>query len=1090
MGNAGHSGTAGPGSGAARFSPEEVRALKTAFKDLALRSPGKTVDKATFLLFFPLPGLHGERLFSVFDYKNQGVLDLEEFIVGLGTVCRGSFEEKANLIYRIYDIKGDGVRKKDLKMMLLHMPQHAFFLPRVQQLADHAGADAGAESDAVPPPLLHVVGEEEEEGEEEDDDDQEEGDKEAPRLTATSEGAAGTTSVAVNVPLDEELDASPQSLLDANEAPLQSPMASADDEDEDQYSEAKLHEALVDMLVEQAFAECDLTLAGNLSNEQFRLWVERTPEVVAFFESVFPSFDAANTSTSINGDADRRTDIPATAADEPAGAADGTAQPASGPRLNVSYPYVGPSGPYSNRATPCLTPAGSPAVGTPSMSIAHRASRVDLSTFFATVSSGNSTPGVPPATPGVVTYASVVAGKSVPHKTASLSSVASAVTATSLGGASQSQAQDAGAGAATRRPQPSSSPLMVASAASTDIEVEGAFVSPLLPSAAPPSLAAVGAGSNNNNNNNNREILITDDGPQFELDAPAGAAGEDDDAYDTEGEAVIPLSPSRMTGGQMVGVSRVYKGTLFKVGRRFHKILGRWYVLFADDNLLYYYHNRHDTKPAGVIFLEGCFVNPTEASPEDGPPVVQDKKTSPSSAFIKFHESAGAQEGELPVESVREGEVGDPQPQTKPRPVPSPSSSQPVGGGSFRDTLHSLLQLVCGGLCSRSAGATARGEAAILEDSTHHGGGAAVAGDKPATAEMSSATDAVRHPKGLFGIEIVTGDKDRRVVYSRSKRARDEWLAAMRVASRVVPFDAVYEILEEIGSGRFCKVHKCRHRESNKLFAVKVIDKSTLSTADKELMRTEVAVLKLVREPHIVQLESVFKSRNHLYIVMELSEDGDLFSLLAGGRRLSEVEAYQVMRPLLRAVDYLHSRGIVHRDVKPENILCGKRLGDVKIADFGLSFLMASAELEMLPCGTLSYVSPEVITGKGYDHEADLWSLGVVLFLMVTGELPYDSGHKRGIVEKILHRDIPTTNEVFQTLSPEFMQLLRGLLTKDPSQRLTASDALKLPWFSLMKQRVKELRQAKQQQQQQQQQEAPPREEGKVADDASALVVT
>jgi calcium/calmodulin-dependent protein kinase I len=156
------------------------------------------------------------------------------------------------------------------------------------------------------------------------------------------------------------------------------------------------------------------------------------------------------------------------------------------------------------------------------------------------------------------------------------------------------------------------------------------------------------------------------------------------------------------------------------------------------------------------------------------------------------------------------------------------------------------------------------------------------------------------------------------------------------------------------------------------------------------------------------------------------------------------------MLPLLESVAYLHRLGIVHRDLKPENILCGDKAGDLKIADFGLSKLVHPEEIMKMPCGTLNYVAPEVLSQKGYGREADIWSVGVIMYLLIRGVLPFQSKTKQEIVQKTLHAEVNVDNDpVLSNMSPSGKALLKGLLTKEPALRLTAQEALKHEWFAM-----------------------------------------
>ncbi|KAG6950395.1 hypothetical protein JG687_00014332 [Phytophthora cactorum] len=304
-----------------------------------------------------------------------------------------------------------------------------------------------------------------------------------------------------------------------------------------------------------------------------------------------------------------------------------------------------------------------------------------------------------------------------------------------------------------------------------------------------------------------------------------------------------------------------------------------------------------------------------------------------------------------------------------------------------------------------------------------------------------------------YGIDIVPepgSSREKRTVFARSLDAQKRWAAALRKATDKSSIEEVYNVGAQLGRGRFSKVCEATHKCTGVKSAVKIIDKSKLQPTEKELLRTEIAILKLVHHPNIIRLYDVYEDRQYIFIVTELVSGGELFNRIVGRARYTEVEARLVMRPLLESVNYLHRLGIVHRDLKPENILCGEALTDLKIADFGLSKLVHPEELMKMPCGTLNYVAPEVLALVGYGREADIWSLGVIMYLLLRGELPFYGKAKSEVIQKTLHAEVNLeTDSAWRSVSPAGKALLRGLLTKDPARRLTAQDALLHEWFSV-----------------------------------------
>lgn len=315
--------------------------------------------------------------------------------------------------------------------------------------------------------------------------------------------------------------------------------------------------------------------------------------------------------------------------------------------------------------------------------------------------------------------------------------------------------------------------------------------------------------------------------------------------------------------------------------------------------------------------------------------------------------------------------------------------------------------------------------------------------------------DEASEVKGYYGIELLhqdlcTGEHhkhDRRVVYCKTEGERDEWLHSLQRAAHVVPIEQDYVIGKELGKGRFSTVCECVNKMTTIHYAVKIIEKAKIEPEEKSLLRTEIAVLKLVNHPNIIKLQGTYESRTHIYIVMEKLTGGELFEQIVGKPRFSEDDAAKLIRPLLESVGYLHDLGIVHRDIKPENVLCGKNLEEVKIADFGLSKMVLPTEKMDTACGTLSYVAPEVLTMQGYGQEADIWSIGVILFLVLCGKLPFDGSNNDDIITATIKAEIRVSPSTWNGLSEEARSLIKALLQKDPKERITARAALKHPFI-------------------------------------------
>ena len=233
--------------------------------------------------------------------------------------------------------------------------------------------------------------------------------------------------------------------------------------------------------------------------------------------------------------------------------------------------------------------------------------------------------------------------------------------------------------------------------------------------------------------------------------------------------------------------------------------------------------------------------------------------------------------------------------------------------------------------------------------------------------------------------------------------------------------------------------------------------KDSMNEKELELLRTEIAVMKLMSHPNIITLEDIYESKTKIHIVMELIRGGELFQHIVGRKRFSELETYKLIRPIADALKYMHSLGVVHRDLKPENILCEKGLKNIRIADFGLSQLVAPTVQLKLACGTLSYVAPEVLNSLGYGSPADIWSLGVIAFLVIRGKLPYTAKTQEQTVKNIQESKnvIKLDDKYWNTCSPECCDVISRMLDKDPLTRITASEILTHEWSRRMAKELK-----------------------------------
>ncbi|KAI3701594.1 hypothetical protein L6452_26783 [Arctium lappa] len=255
-----------------------------------------------------------------------------------------------------------------------------------------------------------------------------------------------------------------------------------------------------------------------------------------------------------------------------------------------------------------------------------------------------------------------------------------------------------------------------------------------------------------------------------------------------------------------------------------------------------------------------------------------------------------------------------------------------------------------------------------------------------------------------------------------------------------------YELGRQLGHGTFAKVYHSRNVHTGKSVAMKVVGKEkVIKVGMMDQIKREISVMKMVRHPNIVELYEVMASKSKIYFAMELVRGGELFSKIAKGR-LREDVARSYFQQLISAVDFCHSRGVYHRDLKPENLLLDEE-GNLKVTDFGLSAFCDHLRQDGLlhtTCGTPAYVAPEIIGKKGYDGaKADIWSCGVILYVLLAGFLPFQDENIVAMYRKIYKGDFKCP----PWLSSDARKLITKLLDPNPSSRITISKIMESPWF-------------------------------------------
>jgi len=257
-----------------------------------------------------------------------------------------------------------------------------------------------------------------------------------------------------------------------------------------------------------------------------------------------------------------------------------------------------------------------------------------------------------------------------------------------------------------------------------------------------------------------------------------------------------------------------------------------------------------------------------------------------------------------------------------------------------------------------------------------------------------------------------------------------------------------YDIKEKLGSGTFAVVKLCIDKSTGEKWAIKILDK-TSKDANLEMMSREVEIMEQIQHKNIIYMREMFDTPTKMYLIMELVTGGELFDRIVNRGSYSEKDASNVVRQIVSAIEYLHSMGIVHRDLKPENLLYANENpdADIKIADFGLSRILPDDAMLKTACGTPGYVAPEVLKGRGYGKEVDMWSVGVIMYILLCGFPPFYDDNVQILFEQILSGHFEFPAQYWGGVSESAKDLIRKLLTVPVKQRLTATQALQHPWL-------------------------------------------
>jgi len=227
--------------------------------------------------------------------------------------------------------------------------------------------------------------------------------------------------------------------------------------------------------------------------------------------------------------------------------------------------------------------------------------------------------------------------------------------------------------------------------------------------------------------------------------------------------------------------------------------------------------------------------------------------------------------------------------------------------------------------------------------------------------------------------------------------------------------------------------------------------KNLLDPKEMEMLKNEITILKDLDHPNIVKMYEFLEDEKWIYIVTEICKGGELFDEILNRSKFDESDAAIVMKQLLSAINYCHSKKIVHWDLKPENMLLeqDKDLEKIKIVDFGTSLVYDQGKKLEEKLGTAYYIAPEVIK-KSYNEKCDLWSCGVIMYILISGEPPFNDARadNDAIMKKVEAGKYDIEHGIWKSVSKEAKDLIKKLLTYDPAERISADGALKHPWIA------------------------------------------
>ena len=309
--------------------------------------------------------------------------------------------------------------------------------------------------------------------------------------------------------------------------------------------------------------------------------------------------------------------------------------------------------------------------------------------------------------------------------------------------------------------------------------------------------------------------------------------------------------------------------------------------------------------------------------------------------------------------------------------------------------------------------------------------------------------------KDYYCFSLIFGKKEKEYFVDNEK----DYLLWLKIFKKILHCENIkdlFEIKEKIGEGKYACVYKAKHKASERIVAIKILEKKNISTNEFNMIKNEIDILKICQHPNIVKLYDVIEDFERIHIIMELIEGPDLFCYLENKKfDINEKEANKIISKLSSALFYLNVFGIVHRDIKPENILLTDISFnyEIKLIDFGLGIILGPEEKSNEPFGTVSYASPEVLCEKEYDKSVDIWSLGILTYLLLVGRLPFDhpEDDENEIARQTINDPVPFIEKKWNHISSEAKDFVNKCLQKDPFDRMNITEILQHKWLKKYK---------------------------------------